>query len=345
MNYSIKSLLILTLSSAILTAPFFAKAQEVREITFPVAGDSFTMNDNFGAPRSGGRTHEGIDIMADKMTPLLSAVNGRVTMITETEESWGYAIYIEDSEGYSYRYLHLNNDTPGTDDGQGGAINAFAPGITRGALVTAGQHVAFLGDSGNAEETGAHLHFEILTPGRTVINPFPSLVNTLAGSIPSASYIFTRDLELGDEGNDVKELQKYLNSIGFVISVTGAGSPGNETTYFGPATQKAVIEFQKKHYISPAEGYVGPLTRAVINRISPVVQNPTPVANPLGVQPGDLVKNLKYIEVFHVDQNLKLQWVVNEAAAIKHFGPTWNQNIKEFADLNQFGLSFGQNLQ
>ncbi|OHA79192.1 MAG: hypothetical protein A2658_02435 [Candidatus Yonathbacteria bacterium RIFCSPHIGHO2_01_FULL_44_19] len=60
----------------------------------------------------------------------------------------------------------------------------------------------------------------------------------------------------------MKKLQQLLNTdIATRISATGAGSPGNETTYFGAATRAAVIKYQKKYNISPASGYVGPLTR------------------------------------------------------------------------------------
>jgi peptidoglycan hydrolase-like protein with peptidoglycan-binding domain len=51
------------------------------------------------------------------------------------------------------------------------------------------------------------------------------------------------------------------------VSETGAGSPGKESTYFGAKTKQAVIKFQKKHGIVPASGFVGPITRAYINKL------------------------------------------------------------------------------
>lgn len=74
----------------------------------------------------------------------------------------------------------------------------------------------------------------------------------------------TRDLHEGVSGEDVRALQKLLNANGYVAAVSGAGSPGNETTYFGPATRAAVIKFQIAHSIIPAVGYVGSLTRAAL---------------------------------------------------------------------------------
>ncbi len=88
------------------------------------------------------------------------------------------------------------------------------------------------------------------------------------GSLPIIPTIgattFTRNLSTGQKGNDVKTLQQYLNSKGFIVSTSGAGSPGNETTTFGSLTRVALTKFQKASNISPAVGYFGPITRAYI---------------------------------------------------------------------------------
>jgi len=76
---------------------------------------------------------------------------------------------------------------------------------------------------------------------------------------------FTRDLSLGSRGEDVRQLQAYLNAHGFPAAASGPGSPGNETTYFGAATRSALAAFQASVGISPASGYFGPLTRAYVN--------------------------------------------------------------------------------
>jgi Cadherin domain/Calx-beta domain/Putative peptidoglycan binding domain len=77
-----------------------------------------------------------------------------------------------------------------------------------------------------------------------------------------------RDLKQNTRGDDVKLLQQFLNSQGFIVSKNGAGSPGNETTLFGPATKKALIKFQAENNIRPAAGYFGPLTKKFIKSLT-----------------------------------------------------------------------------
>jgi len=147
----------------------------VRRITVPVQG-SFSYHDDFGDPRGSG-THEGNDLMVPKGRPLLAVVDAAVRRIfvDNGTASQGNMLVLRDSEGWEYWYIHINNDTPGTDDALNPLEHAFAAGVAVGAKVTAGQVVAYAGDSGNAESTGSHLHFEIHQPGGTAVDPYPSL--------------------------------------------------------------------------------------------------------------------------------------------------------------------------
>lgn len=162
------------------------RAADVRTMVFPILGGG-GYRDDFGDPRSGGRTHQGNDIFAPKHTPLVATVSGRVRFIGWPQPSYGYIISIEDDDGYEYWYLHVNNDRPGTDDGQGGGNYAYAPGVDEGENVVAGQIIGYVGDSGNAESTPAHLHFEIHRPDGKTINPFLSLraANIITRPVPT----------------------------------------------------------------------------------------------------------------------------------------------------------------
>ncbi len=93
----------------------------------------------------------------------------------------------------------------------------------------------------------------------------PAVVNDKA-PVTIVKFIFKKNLFLGMISNDVKELQKYLNSHGYIIAKYGAGSLGKEITKFGPATKAALIKFQKANKIKPANGLFGPLTRGVVNK-------------------------------------------------------------------------------
>lgn len=84
---------------------------------------------------------------------------------------------------------------------------------------------------------------------------------------PPPHYTFTRDLTLNSTGIDVKFLQVFLNTHGFVITQSGDGSPGHETSFFGKLTQQALSKFQKANSISPALGYFGSITRAKVNSL------------------------------------------------------------------------------
>ncbi len=98
-------------------------------------------------------------------------------------------------------------------------------------------------------------------------NTCPTTQATTTGTQTSnAKYVFTRSLKQGDSGADVKALQVFLNNNGFTITTKGAGSKGNEGTFFGAQTKAALIRFQIAKNIKPAIGNFGPLTRGVVGK-------------------------------------------------------------------------------
>jgi murein DD-endopeptidase MepM/ murein hydrolase activator NlpD len=156
--------------------PSNGAADELRQIVFPVLGPAF-YDDTWGAPRDGGaRHHEGTDIIGVAMQPLLAAVDGTiVTLQPANSGRSGVRITIKDADGWRYNYFHVNDDTPGSDDGTAADIWRYAPGISVGQQVKAGQIIGYMGDSGNAETSVSHLHFEFRDP-RGIAHPsFASL--------------------------------------------------------------------------------------------------------------------------------------------------------------------------
>lgn len=181
--------LIFALSSFIISPP--DASAHPKGLVFPVVGGG-TFSNDFNSPRSGGQ-HNATDIMAPKGRHIVAAVAGTVTYMPITQPSWGYMLTIRDAGGFKYDYIHMNNDTPGTDDGQGTAYVAYAPDIYQGATVAQGQLLGYVGDSGNAENTAPHLHFEITdVDGSTKVNPYPYLLEARRLDAP-AIYPAVRD--------------------------------------------------------------------------------------------------------------------------------------------------------
>lgn len=129
---------------------------------------------DFGYGKPDGRTHQGVDVFADQQTPVLAAADGKIRRMGSSARS-GYHIVIDHADDYSTWYMHLDNDDPGTNNGRGGAAAAFAEGLQVGDYVSAGQAIGYVGNSGNAEGTHHHTHFELRLNNRP-IDPYGYLV-------------------------------------------------------------------------------------------------------------------------------------------------------------------------
>jgi murein DD-endopeptidase MepM/ murein hydrolase activator NlpD len=124
--------------------------------TCPInAATSFT--DSWGAPRSGGRLHKGVDMIAARGAPLVAIESGVITR-TSNSSLGGISIYLSGESGNRYYYAHLD---------------ALAAGVGGGMTVSVGDLVGYNGSSGNASYSAPHLHFQYAPPGSTWINPYP----------------------------------------------------------------------------------------------------------------------------------------------------------------------------
>ncbi|MEK7536918.1 MAG: peptidoglycan-binding protein [Patescibacteria group bacterium] len=116
-----------------------------------------------------------------------------------------------------------------------------------------------------------------------ITSQISALQAKIAGlSGPASVSQFVRNLTIGSSGEDVKSLQKFLNSAGFKIANSGPGSPGSETNLFGSLTKTALAKWQVANGVPPASGYFGPLTRAKITSVSVPVATPVQTPQALG---------------------------------------------------------------
>jgi hypothetical protein len=154
-------------------------------MVWPLGVDSRVFS-SFGADRdAGSRRHQGNDLPAPKMAPVVAVADGVVTSIHSTPPDDCCWLLITHNDGWQSLYVHLNNDTYQTDDGLGHGVK---PGLEVGDAVAAGQVVGWVGDSGNAEESIPHLHFELRDPAGYSVDPYASLeAARAAADLPEAS--------------------------------------------------------------------------------------------------------------------------------------------------------------
>lgn len=251
--------------------------RQVVDLTFPVAG-KVRFSDDYKAGRSGGHRHQATDIFAPKETPVHAAVSGVICWLPGVDEPmphYGYTIGLCGDDGRQYNYLHLNNDRPGTDDGRGDSAGAYAPGIRKNGRVRRGQLLGFVGDSGNAERTPSHLHFEIVdeqlrdprldpSPWRQGrINPYPGLIAAQRrNDVPGTTARLLRLVSPYQRGHDVRAFQRGLATLGLHNS---RGQPLSVDGVFGRETDAVARRFQAQVGLDPI-GVVGPKTLGALAR-------------------------------------------------------------------------------
>jgi peptidoglycan hydrolase-like protein with peptidoglycan-binding domain len=124
---------------------------------FPVQGKCW-FGDTWLAPRSGGRLHQGVDIIAPTGKLLYAVVSGTISKIYIDSPGAlaGNGLRVAQDNGTYFTYLHLDR---------------FAEGIKVGSRVTAGQVIGYVGNTGASATP--HLHFEVHPGGGAAINPYP----------------------------------------------------------------------------------------------------------------------------------------------------------------------------
>jgi hypothetical protein len=147
---------------------------KVPRLVFPILGEA-SWTDDFGDPRGQGG-HEGNDIMAPRKALALAAEAGTVRFHTTSARA-GCMLYLNGKSGTQYLYIHLNNDLTDENDNRGSCVAgvAYAKGLKDGAKVAAGEAIAYVGDSGDADGIHPHLHFEVHPNGGGATNPYRHL--------------------------------------------------------------------------------------------------------------------------------------------------------------------------
>lgn len=309
--------------AAMIPAPSSAAEGIVRSIVFPTEHD-VTFTDDFGDARS-GHAHEGNDLMGEKMMPLYAAVNGRVDDIVDPEASWGYAVVLRDAEGYTYHYLHINDDTPGTDDGNGGTEHAYAPGIRRGASVTKGQLIGWMGDSGNAETAGAHLHFEIREPDQTAINPYQSLVAAFDHT-PTYDYDPASASSSSPTINDDKHLVTSTQNPPPCVSGSLVRSPSVSAVYYCGANGKRYVFPNERIYFTWYEDFDSVVT------VSETELAAIPLGGNVTYKPGVRMVKIESVEnVYAVAPGGVLRWIPSPSIAQALYGKDWAKNVDDLS--------------
>jgi murein DD-endopeptidase MepM/ murein hydrolase activator NlpD len=136
-------------------APFTPPPPSAGGMVCPVAG-AVSFTDTYGSPRSGGRSHKGVDMFAARGTPTVAVLSGSVFF--QSDPLGGLAAYLQASDGNTYYYAHLN-------DYVGGARS-----------VAAGELIGHVGTTGTIDAP-PHLHFErrLGGPNGERVNPYPAV--------------------------------------------------------------------------------------------------------------------------------------------------------------------------
>ena len=140
---------------------------------FPVFGTGVTVADDFGAPRAVTVEHQGNDVFGPFGAPVLAVADGTVRKVGTLPIS-GNRLWLRTDDGDAFFYAHLS---------------AFAPAAVSGERVRKGELLGFVGNTGQAETTPPHVHFEIHPGNGRAIDPYPVLEAWRRGDAPAGPWL------------------------------------------------------------------------------------------------------------------------------------------------------------
>jgi murein DD-endopeptidase MepM/ murein hydrolase activator NlpD len=228
-------------------------------MAFPVVGAGpADVHSVFGDPRDGGaRSHHGIDIFADRRTPVVAAVAGRVSRVRTTRIG-GRVVWLRDAgRSQSVYYAHLEEQL-----------------VAEGDRVAPGDTLGLVGNSGNARTTPPHLHFGIYRRGTGPVNPFPfvrprphhATDPALAGAVRTTRRV-SADSALLRAGPDAGA--EPVGRLDREAPVTVAAALGGWL--------RVVVGDGRRGYLeASATGHAAPLREAALDGPTPLVDRPGP---------------------------------------------------------------------
>ena len=165
----------------------------VPKLVFPLVAKT-DLWDNYGDSR-GTHSHAGIDMENPWRAPVVAVEAGKVSYAESG--LGGCMLYLYGRSGTMYMYIHLNNDLTARNDNRGGCVKDVTFAVPNGAKVSAGEQIAWNGDSGDASGN-PHLHLEVHPGGGADTNPFPHLTRA---SRPLFAAATGEPFSLGLRGN------------------------------------------------------------------------------------------------------------------------------------------------
>ncbi len=181
------------------------------------------------------------------ITPNIGQVSGSSVSVTPNETT-AYTLTAQNNLGIATAQTTVTVETSGGGGGGGYSGGGTGSGSSSGS------------GSGSSSDSSPSALQALL---QSLLAELESLINELNTQLVAS---FTRNLTIGNSGADAKNLQIFLNDNGYTVSLSGAGSLGHESTYFGAKTQEALAKWQKANHL-PATGFFGGLTRGEMEKL------------------------------------------------------------------------------